>query len=109
MSRFNILIKVHYLDQNQNMDKAIQEMELTIQEIVTRPDLHPDTINYPDTKDQQALLFIAEIHAAEDAIYHMSQAFGQSRHDPIVFIKNIRSLAREQFMKRIHLKRLDQY
>ena len=80
-------------------------MELYIQELATRPDIDPDTLVYPP-KDQQLLELNAQIHADEDAIYQLSQAFGQSRHDPVVFIKNIRSLARDQFMKRIYVKKL---
>lgn len=42
----------------------------------------------------------ATIDAIDDLIYYVSAAFGQSNHDVEKFVKTIKMLSREQYIKR---------
>lgn len=49
---------------------------------------------------------VAEDNAIEDTIYHMTRALDAERVDLDRYLKSIRSLAREQYMKRALIERI---
>ncbi|WVR05945.1 hypothetical protein IAU60_002972 [Kwoniella sp. DSM 27419] len=54
----------------------------------------------------QLIDLVAEDNAIEDTIYHMTRAFDAERIDLDRYLKSIRSLAREQYMKRALIERI---
>ncbi|KIR82118.1 ESCRT-I complex subunit TSG101 [Cryptococcus gattii EJB2] len=56
----------------------------------------------------QLIDLVAEDNAIEDTIYHMTRALDAERVDVDRYLKSIRSLAREQYMKRALIERIIQ-
>lgn len=54
----------------------------------------------------QLVDLVAEDNAIEDTIYHMTRALDAERVDLDRYLKSIRSLAREQYMKRALIERI---
>ncbi|KAJ3301238.1 hypothetical protein HDV03_001177 [Kappamyces sp. JEL0829] len=80
----------------------IQELTASIQSLKERPEFDPDVDMKPLTVVEQQLAdTVAECNATQDTIYYISKGFGSRSTDPDAFIKNVRALAREIFMKKV--------
>jgi ESCRT-I complex subunit TSG101 len=67
-----------------------------------------DLVTTESTVHQQMLDLAAENHSLTDAMYYLDQALHQATMDMPVYLKEIRSLAKKQFLVKAHLIKISQ-
>ncbi|KAL5040062.1 Suppressor protein stp22 of temperature-sensitive alpha-factor receptor and arginine permease, variant 2 [Batrachochytrium dendrobatidis] len=90
-------------------ETEIQNVEKKLDTLKSMPSVDIDTYLIGGTKlENQAFELSAENHAIDDVIYNLARGFGGSsrQNDVTQYLKHVRSLAREQFMKRALLKKV---
>nr|KAJ3420577.1 hypothetical protein HK105_005514 [Polyrhizophydium stewartii] len=102
------------LDAEKRLQAEVEELEArcnevreSIAKIKEEPDVDVETFIVAATpRDNQLLELVAEDHAIDDTIYQLNKGLGSShlQHNVTSFLKNVRALAREQFMKRALIK-----
>ncbi|KAI9030387.1 UEV domain-containing protein [Hyaloraphidium curvatum] len=95
------------IDRNtEGLLKAGEEMREAVEALRSHPEVDPDqALAAPYPLYNQILELNAEEQAIEDLIYHLSRALNSERIDLATFMKHVRTLAREQFMKRALIKK----
>jgi hypothetical protein len=85
------------------MSKLITDMTLQLETLKKKPDLDIDKLT---TNPPTVLDCCVAIHVLDDTLYYVSKAFGTAQTDAEKFIKNVKFLAREKYMKQVILKNL---
>ena len=72
--------------------------------------IDPDELITPiDGLSQQMLTLSAEVAAIEDTMYYLDRALANDTIDLTVHLKEIRKLARKQFLAKAHLKKIGEH
>ncbi|KAH6589751.1 hypothetical protein BASA50_009844 [Batrachochytrium salamandrivorans] len=91
------------------LQAQILGVETRLGELKSMPDIEVDTYLVGKTvMENQAFELVAGDHALDDVIYHLTQGFGGPNRsvDLTGYLKSVRLLAREQFMKRALFKKV---
>jgi ESCRT-I complex subunit TSG101 len=95
------------------LEEKCNEVHASIVELKRRPDLDIDTdIKPPTALHQQYSLLkrlletVAELYAWEDCLYHESKSFGTQHSDSETFLKTVRKISRDIFMKKALIKKI---
>ncbi|TPX41500.1 hypothetical protein SeLEV6574_g06056 [Synchytrium endobioticum] len=95
---------------SQNMgilDSKIKELDELLAAAKDTPKVNVDDIICGVTVlHNQLFEVVADDHAIDDALYCLGEAFGREKIDPNSYLKHIRALAREQFLKRALIRKI---
>jgi len=78
-----------------------KEISDKIEQLKNQPDINPDEILKFTTLMNQLLDVVAEESAIEDMIYYLGKALTSEQIDLNYYLKHIRALSREQFLKKV--------
>ncbi|KNE57252.1 hypothetical protein AMAG_18025 [Allomyces macrogynus ATCC 38327] len=83
------------------VEKRVGEYQSMVETWESKPPLAPEDILIAANPIQAQILdAVAEDHAIEDTMYMLGKALDDGKIDGAVFLKTIRSLAKEQFLQR---------
>jgi ESCRT-I complex subunit TSG101 len=85
-----------------------QHQQMSHQDTRKQPMSIDDLVTTESTVHQQMLDLAAENHSLTDAMYYLDQALHQATMDMPVYLKEIRSLAKKQFLVKAHLIKISQ-
>jgi len=89
------------------MDEIVSRGEERVAELEAKGEVGVDEVVCGiSIVHNQLIDLVAEDNAIEDTIYHLSRALDAERIDLDRFLKSIRSLGREQYMKRALIERI---
>ncbi|ORX36004.1 UEV domain-domain-containing protein [Kockovaella imperatae] len=89
------------------MDNVVAQGETRVAELESRGEISVDEVVCGiSIVHNQLIDLVAEDNAIEDTIFHMTRALDAERIDIDRFVKSVRSLAREQYMKRALIERI---
>jgi len=83
-----------------------KEISDKIEQLKNQPDINPDEILKFTTLMNQLLDVVAEESAIEDMIYYLGKALTSEQIDLNYYLKHIRALSREQFLKKVLIKKI---
>ncbi|TPX64834.1 hypothetical protein SpCBS45565_g05586 [Spizellomyces sp. 'palustris'] len=87
-----------------------KELSESIDALRQQPDVNVDDVVGGSTVVYNQLFeLVAEDHAIDDALYYLGKALDAEKIESAAFLKNVRGLAREQFMKRALIKKIRQH
>ncbi|KAI8585207.1 UEV domain-containing protein [Geranomyces variabilis] len=91
----------------QQKTTEVVEQTATIQ---AQPDVNIDTLlDGPSVVHNQLIDLVAQDHAIDDTLYYLGKALDAERIDGAVYMKAVRGLAREQFIKRAMIRKIRIY
>lgn len=89
------------------MDAKAAELEAWLKEAESKEDIDPDkTVIFKDPWSKQLFECVAEDHAIEDTMYCLETLLSDEKCELKAFLKEIRKLARKQFMARALAKKV---
>ncbi|KAI8898649.1 Vps23 core domain-containing protein [Globomyces pollinis-pini] len=97
------------LEQNATiLQEKNMEIQKNIDLLKSKPNPDIDELLTPKhLLHQQLLECSCDVHTIDDVIYYLTKGFGSSSKDTTAFIKNIRTLSKEAFMKKALMEKIE--
>ena len=101
------LLKAAAAEQILHVGEKMKELEVYSDEAGKDEEVDPDTLITPaDNLSRQMLKLSAEVAAIEDCMYYLDRALSNDTIELDDHLKQIRKLARSQFLAKAHIKKI---